>query len=391
MPSIDKVLTRGVANIIPNRVELEKLLESGKKLNVYLGIDPTAPRIHLGHAVPLIKLQKFAELGHNVTLLIGDFTALIGDTSDKDTERPVLTKEQIEENFKTYKSQAEKILDFSRIQVKHNSEWLSKLGFEDVVRLTQKFSVGDFISRELIKKRLNEGGRIGLHEVLYPVMQGYDSYHLDTDIQIGGTDQTFNMQAGRTLQKLIRDKESYVLATEFLMGTDGRKMSKSWGNAIWLDDNPSEMYRKIMSINDDLIVTYFTLVTQTSNEEIEEIKKLVEENPLDAKKKLAFEIVKYLNTEEEAKKAANEFEKTVQKKEVPAEIKEFDGTGKNLESILLESNLVGSRSDLKRLIKQSGIEVNGQKLELVNLEIEPENGMVVKVGKHKFLKIKASS
>lgn len=388
MPNIDKVLTRGVANIIPGKEELEKLLDSGKKLNVYLGIDPTAPRIHLGHAVPLIKLQKFAEMGHNVTLVIGDFTALIGDTSDKDTERPVLTSEQIEENFKTYKVQAEKILDFSKIKVRHNSEWLDKLSPRDFVRLTQKFSLGDFISRELIKKRLAGDARIGLHEVLYPVMQGYDSYFMDTDVQIGGADQTFNMQSGRTLQRLLRNKESYVLATEFLMGTDGRKMSKSWGNAIWLDDSPTEMYRKIMSINDDLIITYFTLATRTPNEEIEEVKKLAEISPMEAKKKLANTIVSYLHSEQDAKNANEEFEKTVQKKEAPEEIEEYiTEAGKNIESMLLESHLIGSKSELKRLIEQNGIEVNGEKLELINLEREPKNGMVVKVGKHKFLKI----
>lgn len=215
MDKIEELLERGVANIIPGREALEKALRSEKKLNVYLGIDPTATRIHLGHAVPLRQLQAFAELGHNVTFLIGDFTALIGDTSDKDSERPVLTAEQIEENFQTYKSQAEKILDFSKVHVRHNSEWLKKLNFEEIVKLCQQFSVGDFISRELIRKRLDSGKRVALHEVLYPVMQGYDSYFMDTDIQLGGTDQTFNMQAGRTLQKNLREKESFVMANVF--------------------------------------------------------------------------------------------------------------------------------------------------------------------------------
>jgi tyrosyl-tRNA synthetase len=204
MHTIDDLLTTGVANIIPNSGALKKVLESGKKLNIYLGIDPTATTIHLGHAVPLRKLQAFAELGHHVTFLIGDFTTLIGDTSDKDTERPVLTSEQIQANFETYKSQAEKFLDFSKITVRHNSEWLKKLTFEDIIKLAQHFSAGEFTSRELIKKRLTDGKHVGLHEFLYPVMQGYDSYTLDTDIQLGGTDQTFNMQAGRILQKDLR-------------------------------------------------------------------------------------------------------------------------------------------------------------------------------------------
>jgi tyrosyl-tRNA synthetase len=181
---MDELLKRGVANIIPGKNELEKALKSGKLLNVYLGIDPTATKIHLGHAMPLRKLQEFADLGHHVTFLIGDFTALIGDTSDKDSERPALTSEEIEENFQTYKSQAEKLLDFSKIEVKRNSEWLGKLKFEEIVKLTQEFSAGDFIGRELIKKRLSENKRVGLHELLYPVMQGYDSYFSDTDVDI---------------------------------------------------------------------------------------------------------------------------------------------------------------------------------------------------------------
>src|SRR3989344_1929542 len=218
MDKIEELLTRGVANIIPSKEGLEKKLRSGKKLNVYLGIDPTATKIHLGHAVPLRKLQAFADLSHNVTFLIGDFTALIGDTSDKDAQRPVLKS-------------------------------------------------------SLIKKRLSGGKHVGLHEGLYPAMQGYDSYFMNTDIQIGGTDQTFNMQAGRTLIKNWRKKESFILANGFLPGTDGRKMSKTWNNAIWLEDNPFDMYAKVMAINDDLIAQYFTLATDMSISAIENIEK----------------------------------------------------------------------------------------------------------------------
>ncbi|KKR15880.1 MAG: Tyrosine-tRNA ligase, partial [Candidatus Levybacteria bacterium GW2011_GWA1_39_32] len=290
MTDIDELLTRGIANIIPSKDKLAEKLKKDGKLNVYLGIDPTNTKIHLGHAVSLRKLQKFAELGHNVTFLIGDFTALVGDTSDKDSERPVLTKGEIEENFSTYKEQAEKILDFSKVKVKHNSEWLAKLTYSQVFELKQQFSLNDFISRELIKKRLDEGKSVRLDETEYPIMQGYDSYFMDTDIQIGGTDQTFNMQAGRTLQKKLRGKESYFLATEFLMGTDGRKMSKTWNNAIWLDDSPEDMYRKIMAINDELINEYYVLATDLPMEEIEELKQGLKD-PLSAKKKLAKTIV----------------------------------------------------------------------------------------------------
>lgn len=384
------LLTRGIANIIPNRKELEHALSSRHKLNIYMGIDPTATRIHLGHAVPLRKLQEFARGGHNVTFLIGDFTALIGDTSDKDTERPVLTSEEIEKNFQTYKEQAGKILDFSLVRVVHNSEWLSKLTFTEIVKLCQRFSFGDFASRELIKKRLLDGKHVGLHEALYPVMQGYDSYHLDTDVQIGGADQTFNMQAGRILQEDIRGKNTFVIATEYLTGTDGRKMSKSWGNAIWLDDTPQDMYRKIMAIEDKLLVEYFTLATSTKETEIEKIeKKLAEgENPMDIKKELAQKIVTELHGKDEARTGQEEFERVVQLGEAPSDIPEFKITkGKHIEHILLESELVGSKAEIKRLVEQGGIEINGKKLTIESLKQNATENSILKIGKHKFLKM----
>lgn len=393
MDSVDELLTRGVANIIPNKEGLKKTLDSGKKLNIYLGIDPTATKIHLGHAVSLRKLQAFADLGHNVTFLIGDFTALIGDTSDKDTERPVLTSEQIKENFKTYKEQAEKVLDFSKVTVKHNSEWLSKLGFEEILNLVRKFSLNDFISRELIKKRHSAGEHIRLDEVLYPVMQGYDSYHLDTDIQIGGTDQTFNMQAGRTLQKDLRNKESFVLATEFLTGTDGRKMSKSWGNAIWLDDDPPEMYGKVMSIKDDLIIEYFTLATNVLLSEIEKMKQELTggANPIELKKRLAFEIVKELNSEDEAQKAQSEFENVFQEGKKPESIRIWPNTlssGASIANALTASEITTSQSEAKRLIQQGAVWID----DVVKTNpFEPfptdKDEYIVKVGRE-FVKIK---
>lgn len=393
MDKISEIITRGVANIIPNKETLEKTLRSEKKLNVYLGIDPTATKIHLGHAVSLRKLQRFADLGHRVTFLIGDFTALIGDTSDKDSERPMLTSEEIKENFETYKEQAQKILDFSKIEVKYNSEWLSKLTFSEIVKLTQSFSFGDFASRELIRKRLMEGKKVGLHEGLYPVMQGYDAYHLDTDIQIGGTDQTFNMQAGRTLQKEYRNKESFVLTTEFLTGTDGRKMSKSWGNAIWLNDDPANMYGKVMSIKDDLIAEYFVLATAVPMEEIEKIKQELEggTNPIEVKKKLAFEIVKELNSEKAALEAQNQFEQTVQKGEIPEDIPIYE-MGKEehvqISDLLVSAGLSGSKSEAKRLVEQGGVQINNEAITNPAQEIIPEDNAVVKAGKRSFVRIK---
>ncbi|HSX08965.1 MAG TPA: tyrosine--tRNA ligase [Candidatus Saccharimonadales bacterium] len=388
MDKIEELLTRGVANIIPGKKELEEKLQTGEKLNIYLGIDPTSTKIHLGHAVALRKLQAFSELGHNVTFLIGDFTALIGDTSDKDTERPVLSVEEIQNNFQTYKKQAEKILDFSKVLVKHNSEWLSKLTFEDTVKLTQHFSVGDFVGRELIRKRLSENKRVGLHEFLYPVMQGYDSYFMDTDIQIGGTDQTFNMQAGRTLQKDIRKKQSFVMTNVILEGTDGRKMSKSWGNAIWLDDTAEDIYAKVMAIKDELIIQYYTLATSVSMKEVNEAENALKkgEHPMRIKKQLAFEITKELTSLEEAEAAKESFEKRVQGGEKPEEMSEVEiEENKTVLEFLIENNFAESKSIAKRLVEQGGVTLDDKKIE--NSDQKIGEG-ILKIGKRRFVKIK---
>lgn len=393
MDQIEELLTRGVANIIPGKAELRKALESGRKLNIYLGIDPTSTKIHLGHAVPLRKLNQFAQLGHNVKFLIGDFTSLIGDTSDKDTERPVLTVEEIEKNFQTYKKQAEKVVDFSKVKVVHNSDWLKKLSFEDIVKLTQHFSVGDFVGRELIRKRLSDNKRVGLHEFLYPVMQGYDSYFMDTDIQIGGTDQTFNMQAGRTLQKDLRQKESFVMTNVIMEGTDGRKMSKSWGNAIWLDDTAEDMYAKIMAIKDELIVPYYTLATNVSMEEVKEAETALKkgEHPMTIKKQLATQIVEELTSMEEAELAKQSFEKRVQGGELPDDIKVhvFKQRELPLIDVLIETNIASSKSDARRLVAQGGVSIDDHIMQDPNKTITLETEKLLKAGKRRFIKIKS--
>ncbi|MCX7928269.1 MAG: tyrosine--tRNA ligase [Patescibacteria group bacterium] len=381
---INQILARGVTNIIPSKNSLTEMLLSGKKLNVYLGIDPTATQIHIGHAVPLRKLSALSKLGHNVTFLIGDFTALIGDTSDKTSERPILSQEQVQENFKTYKAQAEKVCDFSNIKIRYNSEWLSKLNFVDIIKLAQNFSVGDFIGRELIKKRLQEGKRVRLDETLYPVMQGYDSYFLNTDIQIGGADQTFNMQAGRILQKNLRGKESYILVTNYLLGTNGAKMSKSLGNAIWLNDPPDEMYGKIMSITDSNILAYFEMATNLPDEEIRNYKERLEkgENPMKIKKSLAHQIVSELHSEKEADLAQQNFENIFQRNnaEFRIKIKNQENLLKTLAQI---DNL--SNSEIKRLLSKNAIEING-KVEN-NPFVKLSAGDKVRIGKRKFVQI----
>lgn len=394
---LEAFLTRGVENIIPGRNELEKLLYSGKKLNVYYGVDPTATRIHLGHAFPLRKLQILADLGHNVTFLIGDFTAKVGDTSDKESERPILSDEQIEENFQTYKSQAGKFLDFTKIKVVHNSEWLSKLNFGDILKLTQNFSLNDFISRELIKKRLVDGKRVSLPEVLYPIMQGYDSYILDTDIQLGGTDQTFNMQAGRTLNKNLRNKESYVITNGFLPGTDGRKMSKSWGNAIWVEDSPEELYGKIMSVADDVLLTYYLMGTNTELSVINEAKERLEagENPMNLKKELAKIIVKELHGESAVNLAEDHFRKTVVEKVAGADTPIIKvntavkvlGSEDSLSLYAISNGMVSSNSEFKTLLKEGAIYLNEKRVSEES-ELELKDGEnVVRLGKRKYLKL----
>ena len=382
MINIDEVLTRRITNIIPNREKLEELLKSGKKLNVYFGVDPTAVRIHIGNAVGLRKLQEFVELGHNVTFLIGDATALIGDTSDKDGERPELTNEEIKKNFRTYKKQASKILDFKKVKVRFNSTWLKKLNYLDTVKLAQEFSFGEFAGRELIKKRLSDKKRVGLHEALYPVMQGYDSYFLDTDIQIGGADQTFNMQAGRVLQSNLRGKESFILVTGYLTGTDGRKMSKSWGNAIWLSDSADEIYGKTMSLPDELIIEYFENATNASQEKIDKIKKALRAgvNPVEIKKDLAFTLVEELINKKIAIKSKNNFVKAFITKapEYTSKIK----LQKSLADTIAPFTNLKSAGDAKRLIQQGGLTINGDVVSDLNYKIK--KGDKIKIGKKIF-------
>jgi tyrosyl-tRNA synthetase len=388
MDALEELLTRGVENIIPNKEKLRGVLEKGKKLNIYLGIDPTATQIHIGHAVPLRKLNAFARLGYHVTFLIGDFTALIGDTSDKDSERPVLTGEQIRKNFQTYKKQAEKVLDFSKVNVRFNSEWLAGLNFADIVKLCQHFSAGDFVGREIIKKRLTEGKKVGLHEILYPVMQGYDSYFMDTDIQLGGTDQTFNMQAGRVLQKDLRRKESFIIANGFLEGTDGRKMSKTWNNAIWLTDSPGDMFGKVMSLRDELIVHYFTLATNASMEEIASVEKRLtsRENPMTLKIELAHRMVAELHSSALADAAQKDFGIRYQKGELtraklPSRSLSKISDPHSILAVLIDGGIAESNSEARRLINQKAVRVNDERIDSPKTSMRLKPGDIIRAGR----------
>ncbi len=387
---IQEILNRGVSGVVVKK-ELEKLMLSKKKLKVYFGIDPTATRIHLGNAVPLRKLRDFQNLGHEVIFLVGSFTALIGDTSDKESMRPALSQKEIDENFKTYKKQASKILDFTKAKIVYNGDWLSKLKFADVVRLAQNFTVQQMIERDMYQKRIKEGKPIGLHEFFYPLMQGYDSVELEVDLEIGGNDQLFNMLAGRTLLKILKNKEKHVITTDLLEGLDGRKMSKSYGNAVNIDDEAGDMFGKIMSLRDELIIKYFKLCTDASLERIKEIESSLKagDNPKNAKTILAREIVKLYHGEKASEKAEEAFNSMFVKKENPDDIKKIKIKPGiyQADKLIFELKMVSSKSDAKRVIEQGGVRVDGEILKDWKQNIEAKQGMVVQVGKRKFIKI----
>lgn len=390
-----ELLTRGVDDVIV-RTELEKRLRSKDKIKLYLGIDPTGSRLHLGHAIALRKLRDFQRLGHNVVFLIGSFTALIGDTSDKNSPRPPMTSDQIEENFRTYKEQASKILDFSKIELRYNGEWLSKLDLKDLINLASKFTVQQMIEREMYQLRIAESKPIGLHEFLYPLMQGYDSVAMDVDLEIGGRDQLFNMLAGRTLQKIINNREKHVLTVKLLEGTDGRKMAKTYENFINITDPPNEQYGKIMSINDSLIMKYFDLCTDMNVEEMVGIEASLKagENPKNAKMKLAREIVTIYHDKSSASAAEKEFIQIFQKKGSPTDIEEKALPKKSygICELLFVTGLAGSKSDAKRLVEGGGVIIDDRKItdykEVVELS---KKSVLVKVGKRHFLRVSLAS
>lgn len=386
---IDELLSRGVQDVVPKKGLIEKL-KSGKKLKVYLGMDPTSTSIHLGNAVPLRKLRDFMNAGHEVIFLVGSFTALIGDTSDKDAMRKPLTLAEIEQNFHTYKEQASKVLDFSRAKIMYNGDWLSNLTFQNIVELAQHFTVQQMIERDMYQKRLNEGKPIGLHEFMYPLMQGYDSVHMDVDLEIGGNDQLFNMLAGRTLLNAYKQKEKFVVTTPLIEGTDGRKMSKSYGNTINLTDTPTDMFGKVMSMADELIIKYMLLCTDMPLKEIDAVDVSLKsgDNPRDAKVRLAREIVTLYHSDDQADRAQQEFANIFKKGGLPDDVPEFSINGDRTIIDLLElCKLIESRADAKRLIAQGGVKINQEKVDDPNQVIHLKKGMVIQVGKRKFAKI----
>ncbi len=384
---VEEVLARGVEEVI-DKENLKKKLLSGKTLRIKLGIDPTSPNIHIGRAIPLLKLRDFQNLGHKVVLIIGDFTGIIGDTSDKDSERPMLDVKTIKENMKTYVKQAGKILDMRKVEVKYNSSWLKKLRFLDIANMANIFSVHEFAAREVIAKRLEAGKRVSQLEMMYPIMQGYDSVAVKADVELGGTDQRFNLLAGRDIQKYYKQEAQDIMTNPLIEGTDGRKMSSSWGNTINLFDSADEMFGKTMSIPDELIVKYFTLTTRMPLAEIEEIKRMP--NLRDQKAKLATEIVKMYHGEKAAQMASENFDNIFRKHQTPEEMPVFE-TDKKIYPILdllFDAKLAESKNDARRVVEGGGVEVDNEKITDWKKEVTPTEGMIIKFGKRKFVKIK---
>ncbi len=390
--TIDEVLSRGVAEVLPSKDGLAKLMEQ-KKIRLYLGIDPTGSLLTLGHSVVLRKLQQFAELGHEVILLIGNGTVRIGDPTGRDSTRPVLTDEVIEENFKTWKEQASKILDFDKIKLMRNGDWLDKLTYADIIRLAAQTTVQQLLERDMFQDRMKNGLPIHGHEILYPLMQGYDSVAMDVDLELGGTDQTFNMMMGRHLQKVYNNHEKWVLTTPIINGTDGRKMSKSYGNFVALTENPNDMYGKLMSIADDMIIQYFTVLTDEPETSIESMASAMGtgENPMEFKKKLALTITEMYHSPEAAQEAALHFEKTVQNKEIPDELQEVEVMQESLSVLELLQRCMPEESNrnLRRLIEQGAVELvaAGQKPTDPTQVLSKSELDVVRVGKRRYFKI----
>lgn len=383
---IEELLTRGVDQVV-DKANLSKRLASGQPLRVKLGIDPTSPNIHLGRAVPLLKLKDFQDLGHQVVFVIGDFTGVIGDTSDKQSERPMLTEEEVKENLKTYIDQAGKILNIDKCEVVFNSKWLAELNFKQVAEMATAFSLHDFIARKNIKDRLDAGSRVSLRELLYPLMQGYDSVQINADIELGGTDQWFNLLAGRTLMEWYGKQPQDILTTNLILGTDGRKMSSSWGNTINLTDTPENMYGKVMSIPDNQIITYFVHCTRRNMGQISVYEKALKDgqNPKEIKQFLASSITEMFYGKDGADKGADYFTKVITEKGMPDDIPTKTASSTNIVDVLVETGLASSKSEARRLIEQGGVEINGEKVSSTDTEV-PENA-IIKKGKRDFIKL----
>jgi len=382
---IEEVLTRGVEQILPNKEDLKKLMQK-RKIRLYLGIDPTAPKLHLGHTITLRKLQEFADLGHEVVLVIGTGTVLTGDPSLRLKVRPLMSEREVERNIKTWERQVGKLLDLSKIKIKSNRDWLLKLNLKDIIHIASRISAIKLFQREMFQRRIKIGETVWAHETLYPLLQGYDSVFLNVDLEIGGTDQTFNMLIGRELMQKMKKKEKFVLTCSMILGIDGKPMSKTSGNCIWIEDSPNQMFGKIMSIPDGLIFDYFKLLTRIPLTKIEKTKNL---NPRDAKAKLAREIIRIYHGEKAAVKAEKEFERVFKRKKLPTKIPTISIKEKdfNLLDLLVKTKLASSKSEAKRLILQKGVRINNEIISDWRLVVQIRKNLIIQVGKRKFIKL----
>ncbi|MGM0439257.1 MAG: tyrosine--tRNA ligase [Patescibacteria group bacterium] len=387
---IDRILEKGTEDIV-GKEELREKLEKEETLTVKLGLDPTGKDFHLGHASMLWRLRFFQELGHRVVFIIGDFTAKIGDASDKEEMRDKITDEEIKENMKDYKKQLERILDMDKVDVKYNSQWFNDFRLEELISLAMEFTAQQMIRRRNFKERWDAEKPIGMHEILYPLLQGYDSVAVEADVEIGGFDQLFNLKTGRKIQKFYDQEPQKIITSEMLYGLDGREMSTSWGNTVNITDEPKEMYGKIMSLKDELIMNYFNLCAFYSEKELKRVQKELNEgkNPKKLKKELAKAIVELYYDKDQAKKAEKEFENVFEKGKSPEEMTKVK-INKDTEgalNLVYATGLVDSKSQTKRLIKQNAVKIDGEKIKSWKEDIQIKDGMIIKIGKKRFAKI----
>lgn len=384
-PKFLELLKRGTNEIIPEQELVEKLSHN-KPLRIKLGVDPTTPDLHLGHTVQLRKLRLFQDFGHTVILIIGDFTAHIGDPSGQDKTRPMLTKEIIKKNAQTYQKQVFKILDKEKTEIVYNSQWLQPLGIDGLLKLCSKYTVARMLERDDFSKRFKDNNPITIIEFIYPLLQGYDSVAIKSDVEIGGTDQKFNLLVGRELQRDAGQEPQVIITSELLVGTDGvKKMSKTYGNYIAFTDTPKDMYGKVMSLPDNIMYIYYEALTDF---DLKEVKKHIQDNPRDTKAKLAFELTKQYYDENTAKKAQDEFDKVFSRKELPEDILEFKTKNKEyrLVDLLIDTKLVKSKNEARRLISQGAVQINNKKVTSDN-KIVIEKETIIKAGKRRFCKI----
>jgi len=390
---IDRILNKGVENILPSKEELKSILLSGKRLNIYQGFDPTAPTLHIGHTVGMRKLEDFRKLGHQVYFVIGDFTARIGDPSDKMSARKKLTKQQVEENMRLYIDQASHFINIfdkdNPVKVVYNSKWLEPLNFGEIIELASVFTVQQMLKRSMFQERLKSDKPIYLHEFLYPLMQGYDSVALNIDVEVGGNDQLFNMLAGRDLVMNRLNKEKFVVAMKLLEANDGTKMGKTSGNMIELSDSANNIFGKVMAFDDKLIPIGFEILTKYELKQVEEIKERLKkgENPMILKKLLAFEITKDIKGEQEAENAQEYFENVFQKKNLNTDIpiRTVRQSNINILDLIVQCKITNSKSQAKRLVEQNAVTINGEKITDWNKNIQVGSGStILKCGKHVY-------